>query len=505
MTVKKGIIPAMLIMSALASAAEEQVIWSMSKEPDFRVPMTWEITPIAKEESAYTDVLRVIDEINREKGIKKQYLKDNGRSPMVTDNINIVPIFIDEAQDYGGTQWKQANKYYKPETLRKEIESGNKDIFNDFSFNWKQREMKYYFGDGNQVKDVIIQPKEKFDKNLEDLKKAKNDKYVIDGKYNNIDNLNIYNTLGVTRQEFEENFFDKDGNRKANNDATVLEFMRKKLTKKGYSIEIKNGDLWTKNGDDLHRVIWTMEPTSMKEVMQDNRVINFLRDNLKSQGINTIMKDAQLQIVKGEGENETLTPLVWNILPKNPALQNNKKMFDFMTSAEKFASESNIEVTKDGAFYVKDGVKSKLVTEGDTVKIVKADGSKEVYPFEYKYYDKPEDRAKRRKALIDAISNTSTELKNGQIVKIMRTEFGSSGDTYSSLKAIYGDSGFAIELDGEEIAVKIAEKDGLMDQPWYQNTLLNMINVFEKNPDGDTILYTEDGSIIVGNPLTVED
>ena len=74
MTIRKGIMPIMMIAASLSTYAidNNETVWSYSKNNDFKVPHSFEIDVLGKEESAYTDILRIVDEINRQKGIDKR-------------------------------------------------------------------------------------------------------------------------------------------------------------------------------------------------------------------------------------------------------------------------------------------------------------------------------------------------------------------------------------------------------------------------------------------------
>ena len=60
---RKNLMSFIMILGSLAAFAEEDIYWSVSKEAKHRVPHQFELGTKKAENAAYTDFLRVIDEI----------------------------------------------------------------------------------------------------------------------------------------------------------------------------------------------------------------------------------------------------------------------------------------------------------------------------------------------------------------------------------------------------------------------------------------------------------
>lgn len=327
----------MIIGSLSAYAIEiDEVVWSYSKNNDYKIPHSWDLEVPGIEESAYTDVLRVIDEINREKGNTKRYVLNNGRIPEVTDKIDIVPIFVDEVKNYqgeGGYTTVSPKKYYKAETIKNILNSKDNKEIDDLSYSYMQQEMRYYFGNGNKVQDIIIENKDKFNETVKDKQEKGQEEYLINGVYQSMDTSGVFNTLGITKQEFEKNFLDSNGKLLDNHNSKVLEFLKTKLENKGIKASVKDGELWTETKDGkTHRVIWNANLASRPEY-PSGEVFDFLKESLGKCNINTEVKGDQLLIKKPDGSSKVA---IWKIV----ADDSSKEKLDQDKELEKFLKES---------------------------------------------------------------------------------------------------------------------------------------------------------------------
>ncbi len=336
----------MMIIGSLAAyggIGEQEVVWSYSKINDYRVPHSWELDVLGIEESAYTDVLRVVDEINRERGISKRYVLSNGRIPELTDDIDMVPVYIDTVKNYQGEgkyTTVATNKYYKPETLKNILTKKEAKELDDFSYSYMQQEMRYYFGNGNKVQDIIIQDKNNFEKTIKDKDDKNQKEYLIDGVYQSIDTSGVFNTLGITAKEFKENFYE-NGKPLDPNNKKVLEFLKTKLEAKGVNknnngknseIIVKNGELWTKGEDGKeHRIIWNAGLASRPEY-PSGEVLKFLEKSLEKCKIECEIKGEKL-LLKENGSSKTA---LWKIdldESSKKKLDNDKDLMDFLKKA----------------------------------------------------------------------------------------------------------------------------------------------------------------------------
>lgn len=369
----------MMIIGSLAAygaIGEQEVVWSYSKTNDYRVPHSWELDVLGIEESAYTDILRVVDEVNKERGIAKRYVLSNGRIPELTDDVDMVPIYIDTAKNYQGEgkyTTVAKNKYYKPETLKNILDKKEGKEFDDFSYSYMQQEMRYYFGNGNKVQDIIIQDKDNFEKTIKDKNEKNQKEYLINGVYQSIDSSGIFNTLGITAKEFKENFYE-NGKPLDPHNKKVLEFLKTKLEAKGVNknnngqnseIIVKNGELWTKGKDGKeHRVIWNANLASRPE-FPSGEVLNFLEKSLKNCKIECEIKGEKL-LLKENGNSKTA---LWKIdldETSKEKLDKDTDLMNFLRNAYNNKDE-NFKFTKinDNTIKIegKDGTAVKLYVE----------------------------------------------------------------------------------------------------------------------------------------------
>lgn len=323
---KKGLIPFILIASALSANAKDVqnygLIWSTSNKPKERVPFQFELETINKETYAYENLLRVMDEINRQNNVQSNYTKDYyGTIPKIPD-VDIVPIWFEGVQYAGSTTVEgrknqtDTGKYYSEETIKKMMNSNDK---NKFSYNYKENNPRLYFGNGNVVKDIKIENESNFKKEVEKAKASNNERYVVKGEYSpfNNESTGLYNPLKITEEEYKKHFI-SNGQVVSKNDTKLLNFLAKKMNDTGIKASVENGELVTTATDGKkYKVIWNAHPFSMPNMNRDeNGDLIGMDPNSKDRYQNTLL--TQIFLYKDTSEKgETLYTKDGNIIIKD--------------------------------------------------------------------------------------------------------------------------------------------------------------------------------------------
>ncbi|MDY6173031.1 MAG: hypothetical protein SPH94_07580 [Fusobacterium necrophorum] len=259
-----------LCLASLASVSYAKEGSAYEGPAHYRVAETQEyIVPL--ERGAYEDLLRVVDEQNRQKGIFSNYLQ-KGRDSRHLGNVDLVPVaqFAGDNDDYKVelTSKKTSTSfgYHGVDQLLTQKDKALKEdkTFDKLSYSREGNQKRFYFGNGNTVKDISITETDDFDKKLEETKKQKNDKYVIEGVYKRPFNSQR-DQLDISVEEYKKNI---EGQTREK----ALEYIKEKLEKKlkdseHKKIEIKNGELYTtdKNGKEW-KVLLHIEPVSIPEI-----------------------------------------------------------------------------------------------------------------------------------------------------------------------------------------------------------------------------------------------
>lgn len=231
----------------------------------YRVIETQEhIVPI--ERGAYEDLLRVVDEQNRQKGISSNYLK-KGRDGRHLGDVDLVPVaqFAGDSSDYkeeltAGRESKISGYH----SVHKLLEGKDKNLkedgtFEKLSYSREGNQKRFYFGNGNVVKDITITGTEKFDEKLRETKKQKNDRYIIEGVYKRP--FMDRDQLGISVDDYKKNI---EGQTREN----ALKYIKQKLEDfSKYKFEIKNGELYAKDSSGKEwKVLLHIEPVSVPEI-----------------------------------------------------------------------------------------------------------------------------------------------------------------------------------------------------------------------------------------------
>lgn len=233
----------------------------------YRVIETQEhIVPI--ERGAYEDLLRVVDEQNRQKGISSNYLK-KGRDGRHLGDVDLVPVaqFAGDSSDYDYKEELTARRESKISgyhSVHKLLEGKDKNLkedgtFEKLSYSREGNQKRFYFGNGNVVKDITITGTEKFDEKLRETKKQKNDRYIIEGVYKRP--FMDRDQLGISVDDYKKNI---EGQTREN----ALKYIKQKLEDfSKYKVEIKNGELYAKDSSGKEwKVLLHIEPVSVPEI-----------------------------------------------------------------------------------------------------------------------------------------------------------------------------------------------------------------------------------------------
>ncbi|CAL9908186.1 autotransporter domain-containing protein [Fusobacterium necrophorum] len=231
----------------------------------YRVIETQEhIVPI--ERGAYEDLLRVVDEQNRQKGISSNYLK-KGRDGRHLGDVDLVPVaqFAGDSSDYKEELTaRRESKISGYHSVHKLLEGKDKNLkedgtFEKLSYSREGNQKRFYFGNGNVVKDITITGTEKFDEKLRETKKQKNDRYIIEGVYKRP--FMDRNQLRISVDDYKKNI---EGQTREN----ALKYIKQKLEDfSEYKFEIKNGELYAKDSSGKEwKVLLHIEPVSVPEI-----------------------------------------------------------------------------------------------------------------------------------------------------------------------------------------------------------------------------------------------
>lgn len=231
----------------------------------YRVIETQEhIVPI--ERGAYEDLLRVVDEQNRQKGISSNYLK-KGRDGRHLGDVDLVPVaqFAGDSSDYKEELTaRRESKISGYHSVHKLLEGKDKNLkedgtFEKLSYSREGNQKRFYFGNGNVVKDITITGTEKFDEKLRETKKQKNDRYIIEGVYKRP--FMDRDQLGISVDDYKKNI---EGQTREN----ALKYIKQKLEGfSKYKFEIKNGELYAKDSSGKEwKVLLHIEPVSVPEI-----------------------------------------------------------------------------------------------------------------------------------------------------------------------------------------------------------------------------------------------
>ena len=269
-----------LILLINQANAEEKSIYS--PRGHYRIPLKSENVETF-EGGAYENLLRMVDEYNRQRGVNNSYFyKSTEKELRLRDNIDLIAVTQftgdEERGNYGTVQLDKKNNLTKgyldlPSIIEKRTDAlkanGNYD---DFSYTTVGNQKRFYFGNGNVANDIIIKGTNDFNKELDIQKNAKTDTYFINGGYESINFANR-NQLGITMDEYYKKIEGKSNDE-------VRKFLLEKLKEKRPDLNVyeKDGELYTKENGQEWKVYYKVEPVSVERTSTNGQII---KDNEK--------------------------------------------------------------------------------------------------------------------------------------------------------------------------------------------------------------------------------
>ena len=230
------------------------------------------------EGGAYENLLRIVDEYNRQRGINRSYFyKSTNKELRLHDNVDLIPVVQytgdEERGNYGTTQLDKKNNLAKgyvdlPSIIEKRTDALKQNgTYDNFSYTTMGNQKRFYFGNGNVANDIILKESNDFNKELEAQKKAKTDKYLIDGKYESINYANR-NQLSITMDEYYKRIEGKSNDE-------VRKFLLEKLKEKRPDLNVyeKDGELYTKENGKEWKVYYKIEPVSKERTSTNGQII----------------------------------------------------------------------------------------------------------------------------------------------------------------------------------------------------------------------------------------
>lgn len=279
---KIKILMLMMIIAGISFAEERDI----NKIAKYRVPQSSEYI-VAIEQGAYDDFLKMVDEENRQKGIVSNYSnKATKKAQRLHDDVDLVPIahYTDNSDSYITelTSLKEAprdsdvwNNYH----VVSKLANGKIDISDEelgkMSYKRSGYQNRFYFGNGNTLKDIIYKDKDGFSNQLIEIKKENKDKYLIEGLYKTIGSRNDLagasedekrtNLLGITMDEYYSEIEGKSREQ-------VAAFLKTKMEQKGIlNIIQKKDELYTTDNKGKEwKVLWKLEPVSLFRTVEEN-------------------------------------------------------------------------------------------------------------------------------------------------------------------------------------------------------------------------------------------
>lgn len=216
------------------------------------------IPPETIEKGAYENILRVVDQINKKKGINSAYLEGSTHDLGPKDNgIDIVAMaHVNEKPELTGVRGFYKDETYHPaiDIVENKMNALGKNLKNNLPFVGNSYEKRFYFGNGNVVKDIIFK-KDNID--------SKDKKYSIEGVYKSINktlnkSYDTANPLDISMKDYRDKIQGKTKDE-------VAKYLHEKLKEKGIETQLKNGELFTKNGKDEWRVLWDLQGVRIRE------------------------------------------------------------------------------------------------------------------------------------------------------------------------------------------------------------------------------------------------
>lgn len=265
---------ALILLASQANAKEKSIY---SPKGHYRIPLKSENIETF-EGGAYENLLRVVDEYNRQRGINRSYFyKATNKELRLHDNVDLIPVVQytgdEERGNYGTAQLDKKDSLKKgysdlPSIIEKQSEGlKQKGSYEDFSYTTTGNQKRFYFGNGNIANNIILKESNDFDKELESQKNAKTDQYLLDGGYQSI-NLANRNQLGITMDEYYKKIEGKSNDE-------VRKFLLEKIKEKRSELNVyeKDGELYTKENGKEWKVYYKIEPVSVERTSTNGQII----------------------------------------------------------------------------------------------------------------------------------------------------------------------------------------------------------------------------------------
>lgn len=248
-----------------------------SEKGNFRIPLGNENVETF-ETGSYNNLLRMVDEINRKKGISSNYInKNDNKSDKIHDNVNIVPI----AQFVGTDGREELKEIYEKQIAigatgyqdlhnlitKKEVALYENNKQDSVSYTRSGNQKRFYFGNGNTVNDIIIEGTENFNKTLDSNILNKTDKYILEGEYKSIGNMSA---LGISMDDYYNHIEGKSRTEVAKY-LSKNKYLVETMKEKGYSVIEKDGELYTKKGDEEWKILWDLEAVSIHQPAETDK------------------------------------------------------------------------------------------------------------------------------------------------------------------------------------------------------------------------------------------
>ena len=255
---KKQLIMLMLIIAAQNSYSETDIY---SKDGNFRISVDSEfITTFEK--GSYEDLLRMVDEINRQNGINSDYLDKGTTVGEGYNDVDIVPIaqfttnneFIEEFTSIKGIN--TSDSYFNVSDLINNNLSKNE--LDKLQYKRIGNQKRVYLGNGNIVKDLKIVNSSDFENEVENSNKNSNTKYLLEGTYKSIES-GVRNQLNISMDDYYSKIQGKSKEE-------VVKYLQKKLKEvKDIETVYKNGELYTVCNGKEWKVLWELEAVSVHQ------------------------------------------------------------------------------------------------------------------------------------------------------------------------------------------------------------------------------------------------
>lgn len=258
----------LLMMIIAATSTSNAQVNIHSKNGNFRIIQATEHLE-GIEERAYNDLLRVVDEVNRKNGIYSNYMKKaKTKESRIRDKVDLVPVatYTDDYNNFKAEfgsviEAKRGQNYHEASSLiEKGSDAFSKEEVDNLGYHRNGTQKRFYFGNGNVVKDITFATKDSFENKMADIKNNKNDRYILEGTYRSINTKDL-NQLDISMEDYYSKIQGKSR-------SEVAEFLKSKMLEKNIEVFRKGDELYTKddNGKEW-KVLWTLEPVSIYETL----------------------------------------------------------------------------------------------------------------------------------------------------------------------------------------------------------------------------------------------